>query len=207
MGNTFERECSQLIQVRSELQTPQFLDELINSQFRSPFALFKTLKVIAEKHLVVSYLLKKKPFLHMVHETFNLDPHDHGKRLYKLFKVKNAKGSKVVNVLEVLCVIILLTNFSNFTENGEDEPNSELIEHKINLMLILFDLREEQKMNVVEVMLMVRTILQAFSKVFPNIEFFRNVSIFDEIKPAIMELFQGKLEQKILEEQELEKVA
>lgn len=61
-------------------------------------------------------------------------------------------------MLEVLSVIVLLANFGQ--SNDKDMiHNSELIEHKINLMLILFDLRDECKMNVVEVMLLSRTVL------------------------------------------------
>ena len=72
--------------------------------------------------------------------------------------------------------------------------NSELIEHKINLMMILFDLREENKVNVVEVMLLARTVLQGFSKVYPNVKFFQNAEIIDEIKPSILKLFTAKIE-------------
>ena len=50
--------------------------------------------------------------------------------------------------------------------------NAEMIEHKINLMLILFDLRDSAHVNVVEVMIMSRTVIQGFSKVYPNIKFF-----------------------------------
>ena len=87
-----------------------------------------------------------------------MDPLEEGKKLYKLIKVKNAQGVKVVNLLELLSVIILLCKFGQSNER-DLLFNSELIEHKINLMLILFDLREECKMNIVEVMLMARTIL------------------------------------------------
>lgn len=87
-----------------------------------------------------------------------MDPQEEGKKLYKLIKVKNAQGVKVVNLLELLSVIILLCKFGQSNER-DLLFNSELIEHKINLMLILFDLREECKMNIVEVMLMARTIL------------------------------------------------
>lgn len=52
--------------------------------------------------------------------------------------------------------------------------NAELIEHKMNLMLILFDFRDESKANVVEVMIMARTVMQGFSKLYPNVKFFKN---------------------------------
>jgi hypothetical protein len=50
--------------------------------------------------------------------------------------------------------------------------NAELIEHKINLMLILFDLRDSAQINVVEVMIMARTVMQGFSKLYPHLKFF-----------------------------------
>lgn len=80
---------------------------------------------------------------------------------------------------------------ANFGQSNEKDliHNSELIEHKINLMLILFDLRDECKMNIVEVMLLARTVLQGFSKVYPSVKFFSNESIIEEIKPSILELF------------------
>jgi len=96
--------------------------------------------------------------LKLAEEEFKLDPLEDGKKLYKLFKVKNAQGKKVVNLLELLAVIILLCEFGQSNER-DLLLNSELIEHKINLLLILFDFRDECKMNVVEVMLMARTIL------------------------------------------------
>jgi len=107
---------------------------------------------------MISYLVTKKEFLVIAEDVFKLDPAEEGKKLYKLFKVKNSQGVKVVNMLELLSVIVLLTNFGQSNER-DLMHNSELIEHKINLMLILFDLRNEQKVNVVEIMLMARTVL------------------------------------------------
>jgi hypothetical protein len=80
--------------------------------------------------------------------------------------------------------------------------NAELIEHKINLLLILFDLRDEAKVNVVEVMLMARTVLQGFAKLYPSVKFFQNQEIVDEIRPCILKLFTEKIEIEIKKEQE-----
>ena len=41
-------------------------------------------------------------------------------------------------------------------------------------MLILFDLRQQSKINIAEVIIMLRTSLQALSKVFPSVSFFKN---------------------------------
>ena len=166
---------------------------MIDRLFRSPFVLHKTIKHIVDKYLVFSYLLKKNEFLKLAEVVFGLDPCDDGKKFYKQFKVKNAQGVKVVNVLEILSVIILLSNFGQSNEK-DLMHNSELIEHKINLLMILFDLRDECKVNVVEVMLLCRTILQGFSKVYPSVKFFQNADIINEIKPSILDLFTHKIE-------------
>jgi len=132
---------------------------------------YKIVKEIISNWLHFSYLLRKKEFLALVEEMFDLDPQDEGKRLYKLFKVKNPQGYKVVNVLEILSILIMLSNFGQYNER-DLLHNSELIEHKINLMLILFDLRDSGKVNVVEIMIMARTVLQGFGKLYPSVRFF-----------------------------------
>ena len=68
---------------------------------------------------------------------------------------------------------------ANFGQSNHKDPmyNSELIEHKINLLLVLFDLRESSKMNVVEIMMMSRTVMQAFAKLYPSIKFFQDEDI------------------------------
>ena len=83
------------------------------------------------------------------------------------------KQSKMINALEFLTALILLADFG---ESSQDDlqHNAELIEHKINLMLILFDLRKNSKMNIAEVIIMLRTSLQALSKVYPSVSFFKN---------------------------------
>jgi hypothetical protein len=45
---------------------------------------------------------------------------------------------------------------------GESSPsdlvhNSELVEHKINLMLLLFDFRQQNSMNISEIIIMLQT--------------------------------------------------
>lgn len=41
-------------------------------------------------------------------------------------------------------------------------------------MLILFDLRQQSKINIAEAIIMLRTSLQALAKVFPSVSFFKN---------------------------------
>lgn len=106
------------------------------------------------------------------------------------------KQSKMINALEFLTALILLADFG---ESSQDDlqHNAELIEHKINLMLILFDLRKNSKMNIAEVIIMLRTSLQALSKVYPSVSFFKNQNVQNEIKETMMNLFRDKLEQGV----------
>jgi len=80
---------------------------------------------------------------------------------------------KVINILEFLSAIILLANFG---ENSviDLHHNAELIEHKINLLLLLFDLRKSESMNISEIIIMLRTSILSLSKVFPSVPFFKN---------------------------------
>jgi hypothetical protein len=60
--------------------------------------------------------------------------------------------------------------------------NSELIEHKINLLLLLFDLRGKNSMNISEIIMMLQTAIQSLQKVFSQTVLFKNEIIMDEIK-------------------------
>ena len=46
---------------------------------------------------------------------------------------------------------------------------------------------------------MLRTSLQALSKVFPTVNFFKNQNVQSEIKETMMNLFREKLEQGVAE--------
>lgn len=96
-----------------------------------------------------------------------------------------------------MVVIILLANFGDSIGSEDVMKNSEVIEHKINIMLVLFDLRDECKINVVEVMLMAKTVLQGFNKVFPEVNLFKNTEILEEIKPTILKLFTPIIEESM----------
>jgi hypothetical protein len=75
--------------------------------------------------------------------------------------------------LELIAVLILLADFGQNNLNNENYLfNADHIEHKINLLLILFDLRGNGKINIVEVMMMIQTVIFAASKVFPKAKFF-----------------------------------
>ena len=99
-------------------------------------------------------------------------------QIFKIFAVRppqpmTGKRVKLINTLEFLTALILLADFGE-SSNSDLQHNAELIEHKINLMLILFDLRQQSKINIAEVIIMLRTSLQALSKVFPSVSFFKN---------------------------------
>ena len=104
-----------------------------------------------------------------------------------------------MNVLELMSIFILISDFGQPNEN-DLLHNSELIEHKMNLMLILFDFRDESKANVVEVMIMARTVMQGFARLYPNVKFFKNKEVVEEIRPTILNLFSARIEQEIKEE-------
>ena len=92
--------------------------------------------------------------------------------------------------------MVLLSEFGQSNEK-DLMHNAELIEHKLNLMLVLFDLRDQAKINVVEVMMMARTVMQGFAKLYASVKFFQNKEIIDEIRPSILKLFTNKIEQEL----------
>ncbi len=80
-----------------------------------------------------------------------------------------------MNIIELLAILVLLTDFGQNNLNDKNYLfNADHIEHKLNLLLILFDLRASGKINIVEVMMMIQTIIIAASKVFPKVKLFQN---------------------------------
>ena len=115
-----------------------------------------------------------------------------------MFRVVITGEQQVVNVLEFMTAIVLLAQL------GESSPsdlvhNSELVEHKINLMLLLFDFREKNEINISEVIIMLTTAIHAMLKIYPETVLFKNQVINDEIKLSMMNLFGDRLEQGVLE--------
>ena len=168
--------------------------------------MYRVVKEVVDQWLSFSYFLRKDQFLELASQQFGLEAADEGKRLYKLFKRKNLQGTKVVNVLELMAVLVLHSDFGQ-TNEKDLMHNAELIEHKMNLMLILFDLRDSAKVNVVEVMIMARTVMQGFAKLYPSVKFFQNPTVVEEIRPHILSLFTEKIEEEIkLEQEQLQKM-
>ena len=99
-------------------------------------------------------------------------------------------------MLEIVAVLILHADFGSANET-DLLHNAELIEHKVNLMLVLFDLRDSAKINVVEVMLMARTVMQGFNKLYPDVQLSKSEAVLHEIKPTILSLFNEHIEKEL----------
>lgn len=92
--------------------------------------------------------------------------------LFNLFAIQvsepmSGQTRKIVNMLEVLSSLILLASFRGSNEL-DASCNVEQVEHKINLLLLLFDLRNEGTMNISEIIIMLRTSVLALAKLFPS---------------------------------------
>lgn len=144
------------------------------------------------------------------------------KQLFRIFKVENeAQRFKVVNMLEVFTALILLTDFSVQecvkTKDLEGKTNSssqttpltaakrlesraDMIEHKVNLLLLLFSFREVKTLNISEIIIMVKTCVLSLKKVFPGTRVFKSSQVQSEIKALMMILFQKRIEENLKEE-------
>ena len=185
---------------------PSDLFRLIQDKLKTPYAIFEFFKAFLQDDLLkFTYSLNKKQFIPLCQkllrcETSNSDSFDI-EQIFKIFAVRppqpmTGKRVKLINSLEFLTALILLADFGE-SSNSDLQHNAELIEHKINLMLILFDLRQQSKINIAEVIIMMRTSLQALSKVFPSVSFFKNQQVQSEIKETMLNLFRDKLEQGV----------
>jgi hypothetical protein len=63
-------------------------------------------------------------------------------------------------------------------------------------------MRGDSTMNISEVIIMLRTIIQSMGKVFPQANFFKDCEVLDEIKPAMFTIFQEYIEKQISREKE-----
>lgn len=48
-----------------------------------------------------------------------------------------------------------------------------MIEHKVNLMVLLFTFRDTQTLNISEIIIMAKTAVHALAKVFPQCSLFK----------------------------------
>jgi hypothetical protein len=136
-------------------------------------------------------------------------PEGHDEFLYELFRIFSVKeyqsafGKKkrTINVLDVFVTCIMLCTFGESSENNL-EQNAQLIEHKVNLLLLLFDLRGDSTMNISEVIIMLKTIIQSMGKVYPQANFFKDIEVLEEVKPAMYMIFQEYINKGINKDKE-----
>lgn len=101
-------------------------------------------------------------FLRFCSENFSLDD-ELSLQLYKIFRTRTDSGCKIVNVLEVFVAVVILAQFGSYEEKSCNLTNGLMIEHKINLLILLFSFRES--LNISEVVIMAKTCLSALSKI------------------------------------------
>jgi len=147
MGNKFEILASQFSNSeRYSVQIPAALIRVVSDTLKTPYKIYNSIKeALKEPELLYTYILNKTNFSKILAKHFGVDAESsESSGIFKLFRVSTvtAQGeNQVVNVLEFMTAIILLAQL------GESSPsdlvhNSELVEHKINLMLLLFDFRQ-----------------------------------------------------------------
>ena len=112
-------------------------------------------------------------------------------------------------MLEVFTALILLTDFSVQQDMKEATPltaadrlqsKADMIEHKVNLLILLFSFRETQTLNISEIIIMAKTCFLSLKKIFPGTRLFKNKSIQEEIKALMLALFQKRIEESLKEE-------
>jgi hypothetical protein len=74
------------------------------------------------------------------------------------------------------------------------QSQNDLIEHKVNLLILLFSFRENQTLNISEIIIMAKTALRSLQRVFPAAHFFKNQKLFEEIRTLMVSLFQKRIE-------------
>lgn len=123
------------------------------------------------------------------------------KQLFRIFKKENENmGYKVVNMLEVFTALILLADFSQSGEVKATEEEAKLglnadtsvthasaaeklqaradmIEHKVNLLVLLFTFRGDSSLNISEIIIMGKTAINALARVFPSVQLFKTQQI------------------------------
>lgn len=109
--------------------------------------------------------------------------------------MNKAQAVKVVNTLEVFTALILLADFGS-PDPADLQFTANLVEHKLNLMILLFTFREQQAMNVSEVIIMIKTAVQTLSKMFPGTPIGDlQMVLGEEVKETVLGLFGPKIEE------------
>jgi hypothetical protein len=74
------------------------------------------------------------------------------------------------------------------------QAHADEIEHKVNLMVLLFTFRDNQTLNISEIIIMGKTALSALNRIFPHSALFKTPLIHEEIKTLMMGLFQKRID-------------
>ena len=75
--------------------------------------------------------------------------------------------------------------------------NCDMIEHKLNLMILLFTFRDQNTLSISEVIIMVKTVFSTMHRLFPEAEVFSHKAVQDEVKKLMMSMFQARIEEQI----------
>ena len=70
-----------------------------------------------------------------------------------------------------------------------------MLEHKVNLLVLLFSFRDNQALNISEIIIMAKTAVNCLCRVFPSAIIFKTPIVHEEIKKLMMSLFQKKIEE------------
>lgn len=113
---------------------------------------------------------------------------------------------QVINIYEFFSALILIADFSQQDSSNREKAhqqtadslyyNAELLEHKINLILLLFDLRKKSSMNISEIIVMMQTCFGAVSKLTPGGHLFNKGNLLDRIRTTVMKLFGEQLQRQ-----------
>jgi hypothetical protein len=163
------------------------------------------------------------------------------KTLFRIFKKENESHRfKVVNMLEVFTALILLADFSShtsatasafdsaqsplrpqlasatpLTSSERLQAQADLIEHKVNLLILLFSFRggssslsnpsssspqPQPALNIAEIMILAKTAVHSLERVFPEVPLFKAGQVQEEVKQMMLGLFQGRIEERLKEE-------
>jgi len=150
---------------------PTAIYRIITETLKSPYAIREAFQnSFKDPLLKFSYILDKNQFEQLMQRHFSIsESSTEAEGIFKIFKVSTRSSRNqerlVVNVLEFFCILVLMADFGN-TSQTDLIYNSELIEHKINLLLLLFDLRGKNAMNISEIILMLQTAIQSLQKMF-----------------------------------------
>ncbi|CDW72382.1 UNKNOWN [Stylonychia lemnae] len=176
---------------------PESFQYILKHDYPSPQKLYLSYKKALDEDLLFSFLLNKKQYLKFAAKHYTLTEEYLIKEIFSIFKVKNeAHNINVINMLEVFTALTILADFGcNGLENIAS--NSDQIEHKINLLILLFTFREQQSLNISEVIIMAKTCLSCMNKMYPEAEVFKNKQVQEEIKNLMIDLFLQRIEDTI----------